>query len=146
MATTKYIIADQCLRRIKAGNPSVASNVHIAEVKLAVQDAINSLLRPQHFDMLNAEGRGDAAVLCVYENIVVTAYKGVSKCTLPAFPVALPRNQGIHRVYNTDDVLDTAFIPATAAEFEMIASQGESISTVLNQIAYKPRGKDLIFN
>jgi hypothetical protein len=147
MATTKQILREQALRRIKGGNPSAASNVHEAEVEKAIEQVINAMLKPQYFETLNAGERSvEGCVLTTYESIPVTAWKYVSKCTLPAIPAQLPRNQGIHRVYNNDDVLDSAFIPATDGEFEMLKTEPDFLSTVLGQIAYKPRGRELIFN
>jgi hypothetical protein len=146
MATTKKKLFEQCIRRLKAGDPSVASNIHELEIKEAMMQAINSLLRPQYFETLQmGDNDVEGFVLCTYESVAVTAFHGVSKSVLPAIPVNLPRNQGVHRVYAADDVNTGAFIPATSAEMEYVSSQ-RLIGDVLPVYLYKIRGKDLIYN
>lgn len=99
MATNKKKIVEQVMRRLNSGDPSVASKVHPKEVEEAVMQVINSMLRPQFFDTLNTgETIPEGSVLATYENVPVVAWNGVSKSTLPAIPVSLPKNMGVWRI------------------------------------------------
>ncbi len=146
MATNRKKIREQILRRLKGGDPSVASNIHELEIDQSAMQVINSLIRPQFFETLQAGGNeAEGYVMCTYESVPVVAFNGVSKSVLPAIPANLPRNQGIQRVYASSDVNSGAFIPASAAEMEYVVSQ-RLIGDVLPVYLYKPRGKDIIYN
>jgi hypothetical protein len=146
MATNRKKLREQVLRRLKGGDPSVASNVHELEIDQAIMQVINSLIRPQYYETLQAGGtEAEGCVLCTYLNVAVTAFNTVSKSVLPAIPANLPRNQGVHRVYASTDVITGAFIPASSGELEYAASQ-RLLSDLLTPYAYKVRGKDIIYN
>lgn len=147
MASTKRTISEQVLRRLSSGNPSIASKVHSLEIDAAVMQVVNTALRAQFFESLNlGESVLDTCVQVTYENVPVVAYKGVSKCTLPGTPIQLLRNLGIRRISVSDDILEGAFIPARDGEFEMLKGQRNPLSTLLGQIGFKVKGKDIIFN
>lgn len=97
--STRVTIREQILRKLNAGNPSVASKVHPLEVDAAVAQVLNTMLRTQYFETLSADGNvPEGCVLAFYENVPVSSYRGVSKCTLPAIPVTLPKNIGVFSV------------------------------------------------
>jgi hypothetical protein len=144
--STKRTISEAIQRRLNGGDPAVGSRVHKLEIDAAVMQALNALLRPQHFETLQSGGNeAEGFILCTYDSVPVVAYKGVSKTVLPAIPANLIKNLGVHRVYNGNDINDGAFIPCSAAEMEMIASQ-RLMNDILPVFAYKVRGKDLIYN
>jgi hypothetical protein len=146
MATNRKKLREQVLRRLKGGDPSVASNVHELEIDQAIMQVINSLIRPQYYETLQAGGTEvEGCVLCTYLNVAVTAFNTVAKSVLPAIPVNLPRNMGVHRVYASSDVITGAFIPASSGELEYASSQ-RLLSDLLTPYAYKVRGKDIIYN
>lgn len=104
---TKKTLAEQVMRRLSAGNPSVASKVHSLEVEEAIKQVLNTMLRTQYFETLQMDSNvPEGCVLAFYENVPVSSYKGVSKCTLPAIPVTLPRNIGVFSVkpHSIDDM------------------------------------------
>lgn len=143
---SRLSLREQVLRRLDSGDPPIAQKFHPLEVDEAILQAINTQLKPQFFENMKLDGSEALGhVIVTYDNVPVVAYKGVSKCTLPFIPVALPKNMGIQRVYNATDINNTAFIPATSAQMELIASQ-KLLSDLMGQTAYKPRGKELIFN
>lgn len=97
--STKRTISEAILRRLSAGNPSVASKVHPLEIDAAVAQVLNTLLRTQYFETLQLDSNiPEGCVLAYYDNVAVISYKGVSKCVLPAIPVSLPKNMGVFSV------------------------------------------------
>jgi hypothetical protein len=103
---SKSTLREQVMRRLNAGNPSVASKVHELEVEEAIKQVLNTMLRTQYFETLQVgDNIPEGCVLAFYEDVPVVSYKGVSRCTLPAIPVTLPRNIGVFSVkpHSTED-------------------------------------------
>jgi hypothetical protein len=145
MASTKRTISEQIKRRLTSGNPSVASKVHALEIDAAVMQVLNSLLRTQFFETLQTDGNiPEGCVLCTYEDVAVTAWNGISKSTLPAIPVSLPKNMGVFRISKSEDPLNTDFIPVPNGQFAMVSTQ-RLMSDLLDQIGYEVRGKEIYY-
>jgi hypothetical protein len=109
MASTKRQISEQILRRLSAGNPSVASKVHPLEIDKAVEQVLNGLLRIQHLEQLQLDETIPAGgMLAFYENIPVVPYRGVSKCTLPVIPITLTKGMGVFSIRPHADADDSS--------------------------------------
>jgi hypothetical protein len=140
---TRVTIREQILRRISAGNPSVASKVHPLEVEKAVEQVLNALLRIQHFETLGLDSNiPEGCVLANYEAVPVVSFNGISKSTLPAIPVSLPKNMGVFRISKADDPLASGFIPVPAGQMSHVLTQ-RLMSDLLGQIGYEVRGKEI---
>jgi uncharacterized protein YkuJ len=129
----------------EGGDTPNASKFEQNEVKIAVIQVINSLIKSQHLteEMAGGEQIPDGTVLGEYDNVAVESYKGVSRATLPAMPVKMSYNIGIFHVSRTDDIVN-GFIPFQAGQMQMISGE-PLISDVLGQIFYEPRGKYIVF-
>lgn len=142
---TKHYLASQVKRLLKAGDPSVASRVHDAEIKAAIGQVINTLLKTEYFSQTLPSGETipEGCLLATYDNVPVVTYKDVSKSTLPAMPVKLFRNMGVFHVGKTDDTL-SGFIPIQPGQFAFIQPQ-RLISDILGQTGYEVNGKEIIY-
>jgi hypothetical protein len=140
---TRVTIREQILRRLSAGNPSVASKVHPLEVDAAVAQVLNALLRTQYFEVLQLDSSiPEGCVLANYDNVPVISWNGISKSTLPAIPIALPKNMGVFRISKADDPMESGFIPIGMGQFSFVATQ-RLMSDLLGQIGYEVRGKEV---
>lgn len=145
MPTTTGILVEQVMRRLAGGDPSASLRVHKLEVRKAIEQMVNALLRPQYLNTLAAgENIPEGCVLTTYDAVPVESWKGVSKSKLPAIPVALPRNMGVFRISKTDDVMAYAFIPMAMGQMGQVKSQ-RLISDLLGQIGYEVRGGEVIY-
>ncbi len=128
MATTKKILVEQALRRIKAGNPSAGSNVHPAEVEKALEGVINGYLRPRFFEtMAGQESIPEGCVVVSYTGVKVMPYQGVSQCFLPAIPASLPKNMGVWHIAPGESVPDE--LPAPEIYLTLVTAN--SITVVI---------------
>jgi hypothetical protein len=137
--TTKKILVEQCLRRIKAGNPSIASNVHEAEVEKAIEQQVNFLLRPQYFETLQT-GEGsipEGCVMVTYTGVPVTSYRDKSKCTLPAIPVRLPKNMGVWHIAASEVTAVTLSAPVIMATVNSATQITLVVASVTNASSYR---------
>jgi hypothetical protein len=141
--STKRTLSDQILRRLGAGNPSVASKVHPLEIDKAVEQVLNAKLRVQHFESLGLDSNiPEGCVLANYEAVPVISWNGISKSTLPAIPVSLPKNMGVFRISKANDPMAGGFIPVPAGQFSHVLTQ-RLMSDLLGQIGYEVRGKEI---
>ena len=148
---TLYRISEQVLGLIEGGNPGAAASVSLNEIKIAVGQTINSLLKTEYLSINGKMGEAipNGTVLGLYESIPITSYNGKSKCTLPIKPIKLPRNMGIWAIYpkyttNGNYELDKEFIPLQMGQGGLIKSQ-PLINDLLGQVGYENFGLDIIF-
>lgn len=143
---TKYILKEQIERMLSAGDPSSASQVEPEEITKAIEQAINTLTKAQFFGETLAGGETipEGCVLATYDSVAVTTWNGVSKSTLPAIPIKLPRNMGVFGITKIDDPF-VSFIPIPMGQSGFIGAQ-RGMSTLLGQIGYEVRGKEVIYN
>lgn len=143
---TLYSIVESVRGLQQGGDPPNAAKFTFQEIKIAVIQVINSLIKSQHLteEMAGGEAIPDGTVLGEYDNVPVESYKGVSRATLPAMPVKMPLNIGIFHVGKTDDIIN-GFIPFGAGELQMLGEEA-LISDMLGQVGYEPRGKYIVFN
>lgn len=146
MAISIYKIAEQVRSAIDGGDSPAASRREMSEVKEAVIQVINGLIKVQHISEVMGAGEyiPDGAFLSQYDDIPVESYKNVSRATLPAMPINLPVGVGIFHVGKNDDFFN-GFIPFQAGELQMIGEE-PILSDILGQIGYEPNGKYIVFN
>jgi cellobiose-specific phosphotransferase system component IIB len=144
--STKKQIAEQVLRNLSGGDPSAGSRVHILELYKAIEQSVNRLIKAQHFKETFASGETipEGAVLATYENVSVTQWKDVSKSTLPAMPVALPKGMGVFEISLQDDAFGAEFIPIQPGQFTMALAQ-RLMSELLGQTGYELIGPEVIY-
>lgn len=145
MPTTKYRLAEQVVRLLNGGDISVASKVQINEAKIAVEQAVNSLLKMEYLrvNMKMGEMIPNAASVATYDNVLVTAYQQTSKATLPAIPLKLPRDMGVFEIYNPLNP-DCLFIPLEMGMHALLKDQ-PLISDLLGHVGYRRYGNDIVF-
>jgi hypothetical protein len=138
---TIYRLAEECLRLLSGGELQLAGNVTIPELKIAIGQVANSLLKTEHFQVNEKMGEKipNGSVLGLYDGInPVSWVTGRSTATLSVKPIKLPRNMGIWSVYFTDDPANE-FIPLQMGQSNLIKSQ-PMINGMLGQICYEPLG------
>lgn len=142
---TKYFLAEQVKRLLQAGDPSVASRVHSGEIKAAIAQIANAMLKTEYFSATLPTGETipEGAVLATYDSVPVVTYKDVSKSVLPVMPIKLFRNMGVFHVGKTDDTL-SAFIPLQPGQFQFIQPQ-RLISDLIGQVGYEVNGTEIIY-
>jgi hypothetical protein len=143
---TIYRLAEECLKIINSGDIPAASPTSINEVKIAIGQVINQLLKVDYYQV-NVNQRElipNGAVMGLYEDIAVTSYgTGKSRASLPIKPLKLPRNLGVFAVYLTD-YPDNEFIPLQMGQANLIKSQ-PMINELLGQIGYEVFGMQVQF-
>lgn len=151
MATTIYKISEEIKRILDGGDIPLASNTSIPEIKLAVGQSINQLLKTDYFQTNAALGETipNGSILGLYEDIAVSSYNGKSKSTLPIKPLKLPRNMGVFAIYGKfseggDYELDKEFIPLQMGQAGLLKSQS-LINDLLGQIGYEVFGDQVIY-
>ena len=144
MATTKKKIAEQIFRIIQGGDPAGASNVKLPEVMLLVEQSLNTLLKIERFTNLKEGDRYPVDLaIATYDNLAVTTYKDVSKCVLPAMPIAMSRGRGVWQVSKTDSISDP-FIPLQPGQWAMVKNQ-RLLGELSGLVGYEVFGKDVVF-
>lgn len=143
---TIYRIAEECARVIYGGNIPVAGKVSMPEIKIAVAQVCNQLLKVDILTINAKDGEAipNGTVLGLYENIPVTSWNGKSICMLPIMPIKLRRNIGIYSIFDAQNP-DREFIPLQMGQFAMSRSQPKIISSVLGQCCYEPFGRQIVF-
>lgn len=145
MATTKYRLAEQCVRILNGGEIPVASKVKILEAKVAVEQVLNKMLKMEYLNlnMPMAELIPNGASVATYEGITVTQYGTRSKSKLPAMPLKLPRGIGVYQIFDPAN-MDCPFIPLEMGQFGLLQSQ-PLINGLLGQVGYEWYGTDIIY-
>jgi hypothetical protein len=145
MATTKYKISEQ-IQRMIAGNPTIASRVHMNDIKLLVEQVANQLLKADFFavNMPDGDSIPSNCMIYTYESVPVSTYKTTkSKATLPSIPISLPRNMGVLHVSKTDSI-DEPFVPIPASLYGIVKPQ-DLLGDLSGLIGYEVFGKDIVF-
>ena len=139
---TKYRLAEECLRIITGGNPAVGSKVHINELKIAVAQLCNKLLKVDYLqtNLPMMEMIPNGSVLGLYENILVTSISGKAICTLPIKPIKLPRNIGVFSLFDEQ----CEYIPLEMGQANLLQSQ-PLLNNLLGQTGYEVFGDRVIF-
>ena len=143
---TIFRLAEESGRIIYGGNIPVAGKVTMGDLKIAVAQVCNQLLKVDILTVNEQDGESipNGTVLGLYENIPVTAWNGKSVCALPVKPIKLRRNKGIYSVFDSSNP-DREFIPLQMGQFAMSRSQPSIISSVLGQCCYENFGMQIVF-
>lgn len=144
MATTKKKISEQILR-LYQGNPTASARVVEADIRLLVEQVANQVLKADYFQVNLPEGDTvpNNCMVFTYDNIPVSKYKNVSKATLPAIPINLPKNMGVLHVSKTDDISDP-FIPIPTSLYGVIKPT-KLLGDLSGLVGYEVVGKDIVF-
>jgi len=153
--TTIHSLAEQILRRLAGGLIPLATSPSFGEVKKAIGQVINQLLKVDYYtfnaaqNSLDVERIPNGTVMALYEDVAVESWNGVSRCDLPIKPIKMPRNMGVWAVYpkwNCDDNIDlnNEFIPLQMGHGGRLKSQN-LISGLLGQIGYEVFGNHVVF-
>ena len=140
-------LSEEILKMLSGGNIQLAGNVSQNEIKIAIGQVCNQLLKVEQFSVNEKMGETipNGSVLATYEGIVPYAWvTGKSKALLPIKPIKLKRNIGIFSVYFTNDP-DNEFIPLQMGQRSLLNSQLQ-INELLGQIGYENKGLELQFN
>ncbi len=146
MAVTIGRLAEEILKMISGGNIQGATNISLNEIKIAIGQTCNQLLKIEQFTVNEKMGEPipNGSVLATYDGIVPTEWvNGRSKAVLPIKPIKLRRNMGIFSVYFTDRP-DEEFIPLQMGQRSLLNSQAQ-INDLLGQIGYENKGLELQF-
>lgn len=146
MATTRAKIAEQIMNLLSGGRIGSASKFHINEIKIAVSQVANSLLKMEYFkvNVPMQEMIPNGAAIATYDNIVVTQYKNASKSVLPAYPLKLPRNMGVYEIFDPAD-MNSQFIPVEPGMISLIQNQ-PLLSDLFGYTAFTTYGTDVIYS
>jgi len=143
---TKKILAEQVRYRLDGGYPDISASVQEEDVYKALEQEINSMFKMQHYSVLMPTGESipDNLYIATYENIAVEKFGNKSKSTLPVMPISLPKNQGIHQVYEANSP-DTPYIPIKSSQKALIRVDS-LLDGMLGQTYYYPNGKTIVYS
>lgn len=143
---TKKLLAEQVRYRLDGGYPDVAAAVQEEDVYKALEQEINAMFKMQHYSVLMPTGESipDNLYIATYENIAVEKFGNKSKSTLPVMPISLPKNQGIHQVYEANSP-DTPYIPIKSSQKALIRVDS-LLDGMLGQTYYYPNGKTIVYS
>jgi hypothetical protein len=142
---TIYRISQEISRLLHGGAPGVASQPTINEIKIAVAQVANTLLKTEHLSVNEKLGEKipNGSVLATYEGIVPVPYgNGRCKIALPVKPMKLPMNMGVFQVFRSQDPYNE-FIPLQMGQANLLRSQ-PVINDILGQVGYENFGMDII--
>lgn len=138
-------LAEECGRLIYGGNIPVAGKVSLFELKVAVGQVINSLLKIDYFQV-NTRTREmipNGAVIGLYENIATSKFHGKSQAILPIKPLKLPRNMGVWSVFDPNNP-DNEYIPLQMGQSALMQSQ-PLLNDLMGQCGYTNYGMQVLF-
>lgn len=143
--TTKYRIAEQVVRLLSGGNIPTAAKVKIPEVKIAVEQVLNKLLKMEYLSLNipSMEMIPNGASVATYDNILIVQFGTKSKSTLPAMPLKLPRGIGVYQIFDPTNP-DCQFIPLEMGQLGLLKSQ-PLINNLLGQVGYEWYGMDIVY-
>lgn len=150
-APTIYRLAEQALSLIEGAGGATASTVTIEDLKLALGQVINQLLKIDYFSVNGKMGETipNGSVLALYEGIAVERSNDKSYSTLPIKPLKLPRNMGVWSIFpkyttSSNYEMDKEFIPLQMGQSALIKSQ-PMLNGLLGQVGYECLGDRVYF-
>jgi len=145
-------MSEEILKMLSGGELSSAKNISLQEIKIAIGQVINSLLKVDYtkVNMKSGETIPNGIVMALYENISVTQSNGVSKSVLPIKPIQLQRNMGVYAIYpkysSTGNYeLRQEFIPIEMGHGAFMDSQ-PLLNNLLGQTGYECFGNEIIYD
>lgn len=149
--STIYRISEQVFSLIEGGDPKAASSISFSEIKIAIGQVLNAMLKTEYFSVNLKMGEviPNGSVLGLYEGVEVTTSNGKSQATLPIKPLKLPLNMGVWAVYPKYETsgnyeYDKEFIPLQMGQGGLIKSQ-PLFNDLLGQVGYENFGDKLVF-
>lgn len=144
-------MAEQAAALLEGGELAAGSSVEYSELKVALGQVINVLIKAEYFSINVKMGEviPNGSILGFYEGVAVESSNGKSQATLPIKPLKLPRNMGVFAVYpkyTTDSNYDydKEFIPLQMGQGGLLRSQ-PMINDLLGQVGYECFGDKLQF-
>ena len=142
--TTKYLMAEQILTRLAGGYRDSNQPVQMEDVVKAIEQVINTMFQTQYYSATLPTGETvpDNLMIAFYEDISVVAYGDKAKADLPIVPISLPRNMGIYRVVNSEDI---DFIPVPLGQGALLKAD-KLLNDLLGSVYYEVRKNEIIFS
>jgi len=141
--TTKYSIAEQVLRRVKAGRPDLATKLDIEDLIIMVPQIAAATMKAGYFSQTLPTGETipDGMMLVQYE-LPVDKTGTKHKIELPARPIHLPRGMGLFEIADPHSPY-SVYIPAMPGQLAMLGSQS-MISDLGGNNAYEPNSGNVV--
>jgi len=142
--STKYLMAEQVLLKLAGGYRDVAQSVQMEDVVKAIEQVINTMFQTQYYSAVLPTGETipDNLMVAFYENIPVTSYGDRAKAELPIVPISLPRNMGVYRVVNTNDI---DYVPVPLGQGALLKAD-KLLNDLLGSVYYEVRKNEVIFS
>jgi hypothetical protein len=142
---TIFRLAEEIKRLLDGGDNPAASDISIPEIKIAIGQVANSLLKVDYLQVNTkmAETIPNGAVLGYYSNLTVESWKGKSRVKLPVKPQKLPRDMGVWSVFPSDQP-DKEFIPLQMGQWSLLQSQ-PLLNELLGQVGRETYGDYVVF-
>ena len=142
--STKFLMAEQVLLRLAGGYRDVAQSVQMEDVVKAIEQVINTMFQTQYYSATLPTGETvpDNLMIAFYEDVSVDSYGDKANADLPIVPISLPRNMGIYRVVNTEDI---DFIPVPLGQGALLKAD-KLLNDLLGSVYYEVRKNQIIFS
>jgi hypothetical protein len=142
--STKFLLAEQVLTRLAGGYRDVAQSVQMEDVVKAIEQVINTMFQTQYYSATLPTGETipDNLMIAFYEDIAVASYGDKAKAELPIVPISLPRNMGVYRVVNTNDI---DFIPVPLGQGALLRAD-KLLNDLLGSVYYEVRKNEIVFS
>lgn len=138
---TNYAILNEQIRRIYSrgiDREDLSPRLDEREIKLLLVQEINMLIKAETANI----GEIPDAVIGTYDAVVTNPSGCLFETTMPAHPVSLPKNMGIHRVYPSGCPWKP-FVPIKSGDFDI--AQGTPTETLEGLVGYYQDGKKICF-
>ena len=138
-------MAEEIKNMLDGGFSPVAATISFNEIKIAIGQVANSLLKTEYLQINQQLGETipNGTMLALYENIVVTKWKNRAVAKLPIKPIKLRRNMGIFSIFMSDDP-SVEFIPIQMGQTNLI--KGQRLLSDLNGFTgYENFGDQILF-
>lgn len=142
---TIYRLSEEIKRLLDGGNSPLASKITQNEIKIAVGQVCNQLLKIDYFKVNTKLGETipNGSVLGYYADQVVESWKGKSRVKLPIKPQMLPRDMGVWSVFPSG-YPDKEIIPLQMGQWSLLQSQ-PLLNDLLGQTGRETYGDYIIF-
>ncbi len=139
MATSYQLLNEQIRRLYSRGadREDLSPRLDSREIKLLLVQEINSLIKAEIANI----GEIPDTVIGTY-TVTPAESSCIWQADMPAFPVNLPKNQGIHRVY-PDGCPWKPYVPIKSGDFDI--AQGTPTQYLEGLIGYYQEGKKICF-
>lgn len=141
---SKTYIAQQVLIKLSGGFVDTGFFVEERDLYPRIEQKVNSALKMQQFAMQLPSGETipENLAMGLYENVTVVSSGMTSYAELPIMPISLPRNAGIHNVFDPNNP-DNSFIPILNGQRQLLKTD-TLLSNCLNQVSYWPTNRKRI--